>query len=63
MRKLLTILGIYLVSELVGLVISPPDPMSHWLYTLVILLVAIPSYLLGLYENKDKKTTTEKAEC
>jgi Sec-independent protein secretion pathway component TatC len=60
MRNFLTVIVIYLVSELVGLLITPPDPLSHWLYTGTIFLVAISAYFYGRFENRREKTAAEK---
>lgn len=52
MRRALTILLILLVSSAVALLASPPDPWSVSLRLLPILLVAVPSYVMGLREGR-----------
>ena len=50
MRRLLTIVVIVFVSGLIAFLISPPDPFSELYDLAAILLIAIPSYFVGLHD-------------
>jgi hypothetical protein len=58
MRRVITIVLIFIASDVVALFISPPDPWSHWLLMAAILLVAIPAYMVGLHESRTKVNTS-----
>ena len=54
MRRSVTLLLIVLVSYMVAFFISPADPTSHYVYTLVLALVAIPCYIVGVREDRSE---------
>ena len=52
MRRSVTLLLIVVVSYMVAFFISPADPISHCVYTLVLAIVTIPCYIVGVREGR-----------
>ena len=52
MRRVLTIVGIFLVAEVVGAVVTPPDPFSYYIATGLLTLWGVSCYVIGLREGR-----------
>ena len=52
MRRGVTLALIVFVSNVMAIVLAPPDPITECMHTCGILCVAIPCYLVGLRQGR-----------
>jgi MFS family permease len=57
MRQVITLVVIFYGTFVIMAFLTPPDPLSHWVVSTATLLLAIPSYFVGIRHGRKSPNT------